>query len=132
MYRRRSERASEDYSLCRINHLAGRVTQPWRIRHAVLTEWVELVQARNVKVPTNHRDGYRLRVADCRVFFDFDGVVRMVSIEVVRKRDEGTPSAATASRPPSSFPTSSSIGCAAATLDKVAAAPGLEVEQLRW
>jgi mRNA-degrading endonuclease RelE of RelBE toxin-antitoxin system len=61
-----------------------------RIRHAASVDSVELAQARNVKVPTNHRDGYRLRVADCRVFFDFGGVVRIVGIEEVRKRDGGT------------------------------------------
>jgi len=34
--------------------------------------------------------GYRLRVGNYRVFFDFDGAVRIVSIEEVRKRDEQT------------------------------------------
>ena len=34
--------------------------------------------------------GYRLRVGNYRVFFDFDGAVRIVSIEEVKKRDERT------------------------------------------
>lgn len=54
------------------------------------TEWVDLSQARNVKALTNHEYGYRLRVGNYRVFFDFDGAVRIVSIEEVRKRDERT------------------------------------------
>ena len=61
-----------------------------QIRAAVSTELVDLSQARNVKALTNHEYGYRLRVGTYRVFFDFDGVVRIVSIEEVRKRDERT------------------------------------------
>ena len=53
-------------------------------------ELVDLSGARNVKALTNHEYGYRLRVGNYRVFFDFDGVVRIVSIEEVRKRDERT------------------------------------------
>jgi mRNA-degrading endonuclease RelE of RelBE toxin-antitoxin system len=56
----------------------------------VSTEWVDLSKARNVKALTNHEYGYRLRVGNYRVFFDFDGAVRIVSIEEVRKRDERT------------------------------------------
>lgn len=44
----------------------------------------------NVKALTNHEYGYRLRVGNYRVFFNFDGAVRIVSIEEVRKRDERT------------------------------------------
>ena len=49
-----------------------------------------LSQARNVKALTNHEYGWRLRVGNYRVFFEFDGAVRIVSIEEVRKRDERT------------------------------------------
>jgi len=56
----------------------------------VSIEWVDLSQVRNVKALTNHEYGYRLRVGNYRVFFDFDGAVRIVSIEEVRKRDERT------------------------------------------
>jgi len=45
---------------------------------------------RNVKALTNHRYQYRLRVGSYRVFFNFDGVVHIVYIEEVRKRDERT------------------------------------------
>ena len=41
-----------------------------------------------VKVLTNHRCGYRLRVGRYRVLFDYDGEVRIVEIQEVKKRDE--------------------------------------------
>lgn len=44
----------------------------------------------NVKALSNHLYQYRLRVGDYRVFFNFDGVVSIVSIEEVKKRDERT------------------------------------------
>ena len=59
-------------------------------RTAVSTELLDLSKARNVKTLTNHEYGYRLRVGNYRVFFDFDGEVRIVSIEEVRRRDERT------------------------------------------
>jgi mRNA-degrading endonuclease RelE of RelBE toxin-antitoxin system len=59
-------------------------------RFTVSTELLDLSKARNVKALTNHEYGYRLRVGNYRVFFDFDGAVRIVSIEEVRKRDERT------------------------------------------
>lgn len=61
-----------------------------QIRTAVTTELADLSKARNVKALTSHEYGYRLRVGNYRVFFDFDGAVRIVSIEEVRKRDERT------------------------------------------
>ncbi|MDR2507965.1 MAG: type II toxin-antitoxin system RelE/ParE family toxin [Candidatus Accumulibacter sp.] len=44
----------------------------------------------NVKALVNHEHQYRLRVGNFRVFFDFDGAARIVSIEEVKKRDERT------------------------------------------
>jgi mRNA interferase RelE/StbE len=61
-----------------------------QIRDAVTTELVDLAKARNVNALTNHEYGYRLRVGNYRVFFDYDGAVRIVRIEEVRKRDERT------------------------------------------
>ena len=61
-----------------------------QIRAAVSTELLDLSMARNVKALTDHEYGYRLRVGNYRVFFDFDGAVRIVSIEEVRKRDART------------------------------------------
>ncbi|ARU04744.1 cytotoxic translational repressor of toxin-antitoxin stability system [Comamonas serinivorans] len=60
------------------------------IREAVTTELSDLSTARNVKKLTNHVFGYRLRVGNYRVFFEFDGAVRIVTIEEVKKRDEQT------------------------------------------
>ena len=60
------------------------------IRAAVSTELVDLKQARNVTALVNHEFAYRLRVGNYRVFFDFDGAVRIVTIEEVRKRNERT------------------------------------------
>jgi len=71
--------------LRRIDAHAGK-----QIRAAVSTELLDLSKARNVKALTNHEYGYRLRVGNYRVFFDFDGAVRIVSIEQVSKRDERT------------------------------------------
>ncbi len=61
-----------------------------QIRLAVSSELLDLSKARNVKALTNHAYGFRLRVGNYRVFFDFDGAVRIVSIEEIRKRDEHT------------------------------------------
>ena len=61
-----------------------------QIRTSVTAELTVLAKARNVKALTNHEFSYRLRVGDYRVFFEFDGAVRIVSIEEVRKRNERT------------------------------------------
>ena len=61
-----------------------------QIRAAVSTELLDLSKARNVKALTNHEYGHRLRVGNYRIFFDYDGAVRIVNIEEVRKRDERT------------------------------------------
>ena len=47
-------------------------------------------QCANVKALTSHACQYRLRVGHYRVFFNFDGAVKIVSIEEVKKRDEST------------------------------------------
>jgi mRNA interferase RelE/StbE len=44
----------------------------------------------NVKALTNHEYGYRLRVGNYRVMFDWDGGIRVVDVQEVRKRDERT------------------------------------------
>lgn len=53
-------------------------------------ELATMPESRNVKALTNHKYQYRLRVGNYRVFFNFDGAVRIVYIEEVRKRDERT------------------------------------------
>lgn len=59
-----------------------------RIRAAVSEELVDLTKAKNVKALSNHEYGYRLRVGSFRVFFEFDGDIRIVQVEEVRKRNE--------------------------------------------
>ena len=54
------------------------------------TELLDLPKAKNVTALTNHEHGYRLRVGNYRGVCDFDGAVRIVSIEDVKKRDERT------------------------------------------
>ncbi|HEY5799376.1 MAG TPA: type II toxin-antitoxin system RelE/ParE family toxin [Burkholderiaceae bacterium] len=44
----------------------------------------------NVKALINHSYGYRLRVGNYRVLFDWSGEIRIVEIQEVRKRDERT------------------------------------------
>ncbi|MSR08473.1 MAG: type II toxin-antitoxin system RelE/ParE family toxin [Gammaproteobacteria bacterium] len=44
----------------------------------------------NIKRLMGHKYPYRLRVANYRVFFAFDGVIQVVTIEEIRKRDDHT------------------------------------------
>ena len=44
----------------------------------------------NVKALTNHQYGYRLRVGNFRVLFDWSSEIKIVEIQEVRKRDERT------------------------------------------
>ncbi len=60
------------------------------IRLAVDTELSDLSVARNVKRLVNHDHEYRLRVGNYRVFFEFDGAIRIVTIEEVRKHYDQT------------------------------------------
>jgi len=44
----------------------------------------------NVKHLLNHQYTYRLRAGNYRVFFEFEGEVKIISVEEVKKRDEQT------------------------------------------
>jgi len=44
----------------------------------------------NVKKLTNHAYPYRLRIGNYRVFFSFDGAIRIITIEEVKSRNERT------------------------------------------
>ncbi len=44
----------------------------------------------NIKALSNHQHGYRLRIGNYRVLFNWDGAVKVIEIEEVRKRDEST------------------------------------------
>jgi mRNA interferase RelE/StbE len=51
---------------------------------------VSMPLCQNVVRLTNHLHGYRLRIGDFRVLFNWDGEIKVVEIEEVRKRDERT------------------------------------------
>ena len=66
---------------------------PLKDRERIFAESKKLSQmpdCKNVKALDNHKYDYRLRVGNYRIFFDFDGPVKIVSVEEVRKRDEST------------------------------------------
>lgn len=44
----------------------------------------------NVKRLTNHKYDYRLRSGDFRVFFEHDGILKIVNIEEVKRKNENT------------------------------------------
>jgi len=60
-----------------------------QIRDAVsgLKDMLDVV---NIKSLTDHDFGYRLRVGNYRVLFDWDGTIKVISIQEVKKRDERT------------------------------------------
>jgi len=59
------------------------------IRDAV-EKLATMPNSQNVKALTNHSSGYRLRVGNYRVLFDWDGQIKIVEINEVSKRDERT------------------------------------------
>lgn len=60
------------------------------IRDDVYDKLSAFPQCSGVKALTNHTNGFRLRVGSYRVFFEFDGMIKLVRIEEVKKRDERT------------------------------------------
>lgn len=60
-----------------------------RIRDAI-TQLEHMPDVPNVNVLTLHTCGYRLRVGDYRVLFDWDGAIQVTSIQEVKKRDDRT------------------------------------------
>ncbi|MDH4651399.1 type II toxin-antitoxin system RelE/ParE family toxin [Pseudomonas sp. BN606] len=60
-----------------------------QIRDAV-GELSRMPDCQNVKALANHQYGYRLRVGNYRVLFDWDGGIRVVDVQEVKKRDERT------------------------------------------
>lgn len=60
-----------------------------QIRDAV-TALKDMPEVINIKALVGHEYGYRLRVGNYRVLFDWDGTVKVISIQEVKKRDERT------------------------------------------
>lgn len=66
---------------------------PTKYRMAIATATRVLVKfpdCKNVKPLKNHIYDFRLRVGRYRVFFDFDGRIKIIAIQEVKKRDERT------------------------------------------
>ncbi len=63
-----------------------------QIKNAVAQELTDFTHSRHVKKLTNHGYDYRLRVGNYRVMFNHTvgGIVNIVTIEEVKKRDERT------------------------------------------
>lgn len=71
--------------------------QTRRLDRDVKTRIYDAVQAltkmpevQNVKALAEHRYGFRLRVGDYRVLFDWDGAIRIVEVQEVKVRSEHT------------------------------------------
>jgi len=47
-------------------------------------------ECRNVTPLKNHIYDFRMRVGRYRVFFDYDGIIKIIAIQEVKKRDERT------------------------------------------
>lgn len=58
--------------------------------HAEAQALADFPNCANVKKLTNSEYPYRLRIGDYRLFFTFDGVVKIVFVEEVKKRNERT------------------------------------------
>ena len=66
---------------------------PMKFRIAITDATRSLVsfpECRNITYLKNHLYGYRLRVGRYRVFFDYDGEIKIIEIQEVKKRDERT------------------------------------------
>ncbi|MGJ7516811.1 type II toxin-antitoxin system RelE family toxin [Pseudomonas baetica] len=60
-----------------------------QVRNAVTT-LAGMPDVGNVKALVDHDYAYRLRVGNYRIMFDWDGAIKVVSIQEVKKRDERT------------------------------------------
>jgi len=60
-----------------------------QVRDAV-TVLADMPDVGNVKALVGHDYAYRLRVGNYRIMFDWDGAIKVISIQEVKKRDERT------------------------------------------
>lgn len=60
-----------------------------QVRDAV-SKLAEMPDVNNVKALIHHEYGYRLRVGDYRVLFDWQSAIKIISVQEVKKRDERT------------------------------------------
>jgi len=69
----------------------GRIAAADKIRiYDAIQLLVNMPDVQNVKALIRHACGYRLRVGHYRVLFDWDGDIRIVTVQEVKKRDERT------------------------------------------
>lgn len=55
-----------------------------------VSKLVFMSDCQNIKALTNHSCGYRLRIGNYRILFDWYSAIKIVEIQEVRKRDERT------------------------------------------
>lgn len=79
-----------EYTRKAVKQLSKLQTQDNANIRAECRKLVDMPNCTNVKALVNHEYDYRLRVGNYRVFFNFDGAIRIVSIEEVKKRDGRT------------------------------------------
>jgi len=60
-----------------------------QVRDAV-SKLATMPDVNNVKTLSHHEYGYRLRVGDYRVLFDWQSAIKIISVQEVKKRDERT------------------------------------------
>lgn len=69
----------------------GKLDRPTRDRIVkAVVELKGMPNVANVKALTGHQYGYRLRVGNYRVMFDWDGGIKIVSVQEVKIRSEST------------------------------------------
>ncbi|CAG9184358.1 type II toxin-antitoxin system RelE/ParE family toxin [Cupriavidus respiraculi] len=69
----------------------GKLDRPTRSRIVkAVAELEGMPNVANVIALTDHQYGYRLRVGDYRVLFDWDGGIRIVSVQEVKIRNRST------------------------------------------
>jgi len=69
----------------------GRIASADQVRiYDAAQQLANMPDVHNVTALTRHAHGYRLRVGHYRILFDWDGGIRIVTIQEVKKRDERT------------------------------------------
>jgi len=58
--------------------------------YGAVSDLANMPDCRNIKSLVNHTYGYRLRVGNYRILFDWDNKIRVIAIQEVKKRDERT------------------------------------------
>ncbi|MGJ8514690.1 type II toxin-antitoxin system RelE family toxin [Carnimonas bestiolae] len=68
-----------------------KITPPIRERLVEAARSLEnMPDVKNIKALKRHQYGYRMRVGDYRILFDWHDAIKVVEIEEVKKRDERT------------------------------------------